>query len=422
MNKLRKKIFWTLQIILSLFLLSILFLFHYQNYNREKGNIEQNLGRMNNGLNLEPKNKESVPKFENEDSWKEIINTKNPKRFIDAKIYTILLDESNQIVDVISHTEDGLVKENIEEIAKKILIKNNKNTTYIGNLYFNDFSYQYIQNHHITLIDTHDVKARLLSSLEITIVLFLLAELIIVLLSKKLSEWIIKPVEKSFYKQKQFIADASHELKTPLSVIMACAETLKVEKKEQKWLDHIKTEAEQMSKLICNLLELAKVENENKSIKKNVDLSKVVEKAILPFESLAYEKSIPLEYTLNESIYFECNSDEIRELVTILLDNAMQHSVQKGKIIVNLKQEKNTILLEVINKGKPIPKGEEEKIFERFYRVDKSRNRNLNRYGLGLAIASSIVTNHEGVIKAFSANGFTTFQILFKKKNIKSNF
>ena len=100
--------------------------------------------------------------------------------------------------------------------------------------------------------------------------------------------------------------------------------------------------------------------------------------------------------------------------MVILLDNGIKHSVEDGEVLVNLKNQKNEIILEVINKGNPIPKGQEMKIFERFYRVDESRNRDENRYGLGLAIAKQIVENHNGEIFAKSENGYTTFKMIFK--------
>ena len=137
--------------------------------------------------------------------------------------------------------------------------------------------------------------------------------------------------------------------------------------------------------------------------------------SILPFESLIYEKNIKLDYKLDENIYLKSDSSEIKQLMAILMDNAIKHSKSKGKIIVTLSKEKDNISLSVKNKGEPIPKGEEERIFERFYRVDKSRNRNDNRYGLGLAIAKSIVERHNGTIKAFSTDEYTTFEINFKK-------
>ena len=109
------------------------------------------------------------------------------------------------------------------------------------------------------------------------------------------------------------------------------------------------------------------------------------------------------------------DENSIRQLIEILLDNAIKHSKAKEVVKLSLTASNNNIVLTVINKGEEIPKGEEEKIFERFYRVDKSRNRKENRYGLGLAIAKNIVLNHHGEITATSSNGTTTFKVLFKK-------
>ena len=422
MKKLKSKIFWIICIILSLFLITVLFILNYQDYNRARMSVEQNLFRMNTERdknpfkdNKQPKKQENIDKINDKDSLGDDRIDDNPKRFMDATIYTILLNDNNEIIEVISHTEDGTVKENVKEIALKIIKENKSGSVYISNLYLSDYSYNYISNNYITLIDNKEVKDRLLSTLKISIMLFILAEIIIVIISKMLSKWVIKPVEMSFNKQKQFIADASHELKTPLSVIMASAEAYEDNKKEQKWLDNIKSESNRMSKLITNLLDLAKIENENnKKVYEENNLSKIVERFILTQESLIYEKDIKLEYAVEDNIKFKCDSDEMKQLLSILLDNAIMHSSKKGHIIVNLKEEKNNILLEVKNKGLPIPKEVEEKIFERFYRVDKSRNREQNRYGLGLAIAKGIVTNHNGKIKATSKDGYTTFTINFK--------
>ena len=229
-----------------------------------------------------------------------------------------------------------------------------------------------------------------------------------------LTKWIIKPVIESFNKQKQFIEDASHELKTPISVIIASAEALENEPEEKKWLDNIKSESERMSNLVSDLLDMAKSENGIKEQYTNENLSKLVERSVLTFESLIYEKDIKLDYNIEENINFTCNSNQIKQVIGILIDNAIKHSCLKGEIKINLKKEKGNIVLTVTNKGKEIPKEEQEKIFERFYRGDESRNRNENRYGLGLAIAKNIVTNHNGKIGVISENGYTTFKIIFK--------
>ena len=117
-----------------------------------------------------------------------------------------------------------------------------------------------------------------------------------------------------------------------------------------------------------------------------------------------------------KDIKLKCSSVEIDEVVSILIDNAIKHSYKNSLIKVNLYKDKNNIVLDVINNGKDIPKDECNKIFERFYRSDKSRNRETNRYGLGLAIAKNIVNNHDGSIIAFSKDNYTTFRVTFKQK------
>lgn len=263
-------------------------------------------------------------------------------------------------------------------------------------------------------MDNSDVQERLMQVLKTSILIFFVLEIVIVVISKKLTSWIIKPVIETFNKQKQFIADASHELKTPLSVIIASSEALENEPEEKKWLTNIKSESERMNNLISDLLDMAKSENGIKEQYINENLSKIVEKAILTFESLIYEKDISLDYKIEENINFLCNGNQIKQVIGILLDNAVKHSFSKGKIEVKLKKEKGNIILTVTNEGKEIPREEQEKIFERFYRADESRNRNENRYGLGLAIAKNIVTNHNGNISVNSENGYTTFKIVLK--------
>ena len=186
------------------------------------------------------------------------------------------------------------------------------------------------------------------------------------------------------------------------------------EPEEKKWLDNIKSESERMSNLVSDLLDMAKSENGIKEQYINENLSKLIERSVLTFESLIYEKDIKLDYNIEENINFTCNSNQIKQVIGILIDNAIKHSCLKGEIKINLKKERGNIVLTVTNKGKEIPKEEQEKIFERFYRGDESRNRSENRYGLGLAIAKNIVTNHNGKIGVISENGYTTFKIIFK--------
>ena len=408
MKKLKTKTFLSILIILTFFQVTVLFIFNYQNYQDTKENILQNINRMYPEM---PNNE----KLENKDNFTEgHIETEEPKRFIDATIYTIKLDQNNNIINIISHTMAGEVNTNIKQIANNIIATKGQNTLHIGNLYFEKYSYNYKEDT-IIIIDNTKETQKLLSSLQTSIILFILLEIIIIVISNIISKWITKPVIESFNKQKQFIADASHELKTPLAVIMASSESINETKTNQKYLNNIKLESERMNSLIKNLLTLAKTENIKTEIGAEINLSKVVEKQTSTMESLMYEKNIKLTENINKDIFYKIKEEDIKQVLTILLDNAIKHSLEKGHITVNLYQEKSNIIIEVINEGLPIPKGEEEKIFERFYRSDKSRNRNENRYGLGLAIAKNIITNYKGTIIAFSKDNYTTFKINLKK-------
>ena len=411
MKKLKNKVFIVIYIILTLFLLSILMISNYQTYQQKANDVKSNLMRMDN-----EKNK----KFDRKPDDMIDIDVSNEKGqrpiFMDTIVYAVTLDENMNITDVVNHTTNSVTDDEIKDIAENI-IKNKTTNIKIGNLYIEKYSYSFNKdNTSLIIIDNTQTNAMLLKTLETSILIFIVLEVVIIFISVKLTSWIIKPVIETFNKQKQFIEDASHELKTPLSVIMACSEALENESEEKKWLSNIKSESERMNKLISNLLDMAKSENQNNEQFAIEDFSKLIEKSVLTFESLIYEKNINLEYDIEENINTKCDGDQIKQLVGILIDNAIKHSITKGEIKVKLKKEKENIVLTVTNKGEEIAKEDREKIFERFYRTDKSRNRNENRYGLGLAIAKNIVTNHNGEISVNSENGYTTFKVIIKEQ------
>lgn len=339
---------------------------------------------------------------------------------MDLTVYTILLDKENNIIEIFSHNEDLENNDKINDVALTILNSKDLKEIKIGNLYISSYSYLFKNQSFLTIIDNSQTRKKLLSSLKISLILFILLEIVIIYLAKIVTSWIIKLVYISFNKQKQFIADASHELKTPLAVIMANADALENDRSKDKWLNNIKSEIERMNKLVSDLLDLAKLEQgANKEIYSIIDLSKIIEMQVLSFESLAFEQNLSIKYEIEKEIYFNCNSNQIKQLVSILLDNAIKHSYKKQKIKIKLYKEKGEIYLTITNKGEAIPKEEQEKIFERFYRLDKARNRSENRYGLGLAIAKNIVLNHNGKISASSSNGYTTFKVVFKNLHNK---
>ena len=404
MKKLKNKTFTILLLILTIFILSLLIIFNGELYQRELNDVKSDL--------IEIENIHNNYYIVNDNI---IINGNNMKPiFINANVYVISFDKLYNITNIISYTDNGLNNAEIIQLALNFINTNKKYE--IGNLYFDRYSYFLTNKNNLIIMDNALINNKLGDYFRMSLLIFLLLEILNIYISNRLTKWLTKPVIVSFDKQKQFIVDASHELKTPLAIITASVEALEEDPKEKKWLNNIKNEAERMNKLVIDLLDLAK--SENTGDKQNYiinNLSKIIEKTSLTFESLVYENNLKLETNIEDDITFKCNSDKIRELLGILLDNAIKHSTDNSKIFVNLYKNKNNIVLEVKNKGKEITREDQEKIFDRFYRADESRNRNENRYGLGLAIAKNIVISHNGKISVNCKDGYTTFKVIFKQ-------
>lgn len=227
------------------------------------------------------------------------------------------------------------------------------------------------------------------------------------IMSVLLSNWALKPVEAAWNQQKQFVADASHELKTPLTVILADTDIMLSHPQDsiaqqKKWIDSIAQEAQRMKKLVENLLFLAKSDANTQPIQFScVNLSDVAWSCLLPFESIAYEQGIHLHSEIENDLYVSGDESQLKQLMMIFLDNACKYALAKGRISVTLKKNGDKILCTIHNTGSYIDKEDIEHIFERFYRCDKARVHQ-GGYGLGLSIAKSIIDHHHGQIQVFS--------------------
>jgi signal transduction histidine kinase len=246
---------------------------------------------------------------------------------------------------------------------------------------------------------------------EYTLVFGSVAIVIIFFISIYIARRIVKPLEESYKKQKQFISDAGHELKTPVSVVSTNAEMLSREIGENQWLSNIQYENNRMSVLIRQLMELVRTENVTPAMEW-VNLSRIVIGEILPFESIAFEKGIELFYDgVASDVFVNGNGAQLGQIVTILLDNAIEYSCARGKICVSLVPKHNKVYLSVTNQGEEIPPEQQKHLFERFYRADFARNTEDNHYGLGLAIAKAIVIAHHGEISVSCKDGLVTFSV-----------
>lgn len=229
-----------------------------------------------------------------------------------------------------------------------------------------------------------------------------------------LSGWAVRPVEKAWKQQRQFVADASHELKTPLTVIMTNAELLQssgcVEEKQRRFSEAILTMSRQMRGLIEQMLDLARADSgQEEAAFEQADLSRIAEDGILLFEPLYFEQGLTLYTEIEEGILIWGLKDRLGQLLDILLDNACKYSSQGGTTWVKLKKQgKSHCVLSVENQGPPIAPEDVNQLFKRFYRADPARNTS-GSYGLGLSIAEQIVQLHRGKIHAESRDGINRF-------------
>lgn len=242
--------------------------------------------------------------------------------------------------------------------------------------------------------------------------------IVIFFISRSFANRAILPIKEAFEKQKQFIADASHELKTPLAVIntnidVLLSNTSQTLGTEAKWLYYIKSEAERMSTLTNDLLYLTQVDySEIQTIFNTFNISEATENVILTMEAILFENNIEFEYNITPNLFVLGNVEQIKQVIMILLDNAIKYVNPKGSIKVSLEKQHHAVMLSVTNTGDGIKQEDLARIFDRFYRVDKSRSRDSGGHGLGLAIAKTILTQHQGNINVTSVlHDYTTFSV-----------
>ena len=335
MKKLKNKVFWVIFILLTTFTLIVFSASTIQTYMERKRAISDRLSNIPKESNIK-KNKEMEPDFAPQKNGEE----EGPRRiYMDFTIYTVVLDENGNFGGLINNTSiEDIDEKKVEKIANKIIKKHDKEM-YIGNLYTNKYSYVFTKDNTLLIIDNSELNNILVKQLIFNIILFILCEMVIIAITNLITKWIITPVKKSKKKKKMFVADASHELKTPLAVMIASSDAY-LNDKNDKWIKNIRTESERMIKLVTELLDLAKTEQEHEIVFEKKNISNIIEGSVLTFESLFYDNKIKLNYNITPDIEMECNEDLIDELIHILIDNAIKHCKEKGKVTVNLSKKK----------------------------------------------------------------------------------
>lgn len=245
----------------------------------------------------------------------------------------------------------------------------------------------------VSLINIYNLLIR-------SVLVGLLALVAMFLLVFMFSTHAVAPVVESLEKQKRFITDAGHELKTPLAVISANIDVLELESGKNEWTTSIRNQIKRMNSLVKNLLTLSRMDEERmRVVFSDFDLSSTVLDAATSFQALAESKGKQYQMDIEKDIHITGDQKSIEQLTSLLLDNAIKYSSDQGNIRITLSKGKN-ISLEVSNTCDSIPEGNLDRLFDRFYRVDTSRSRETGGYGIGLSVARAIASSHGGTIEA----------------------
>ena len=357
----------------------------------------------------------SIDNKEKDRKNKDLELEKNPNKNSDYQLstfYSVAISNNGSVLAVDNGNKELYNNDKLTQIAKRILDEK-KLSGITSNL-----SYVIKDKNGYTLVafmDNTVSEAGLRTMLRYVLIVGFTSIIGMFLISLSLSKRIIKPLEENDRKQKQFISDASHELKTPVAIIGTNTELLSREIGNNEWLENIKYENERMGILIKQLLDLSHAEDVIVSME-NINFSRIILGEILAFESFAFEKGKEFIIDIDEDVYLIGNQIQLKQLVSILLDNAIRHSSGKN-ININLKSKNNTIELNFINDSYEIPQEKLNHIFDRFYRVDEVRNSEDLHYGIGLSIAKAIVEKHGGNIEVLTKNGKFKLIIKFFIKN-----
>lgn len=370
-----------------------------------------------------------------------VISSINMNREISTTLYSLIynapkvnpsttfialeIDQNGNIIKQTQSFNTEVDKTILKNVAHAVL--NNKVNS--GIVTISDSSYSYLKSINlntkitrIVFVDRSNYQNFLYQLLKSFLLVGLLSLVILFIISVYLTNKTIQPIKQAFDKQKQFIADASHELKTPLTIIKTNTSLILSNpddsvKYQAKWINYINSQIDRMSKLIDEMLSLAKLDAQKSNIiLLPINISKIIESMILMFDAIIYENNLNLESDIKKDVFVHGDKENLKRLFSILMDNAIKHTNKNGTLSIKLFVDRNKVKIIVKNTGQGIAKENLEKIFDRYYRADNSRDRKTGGYGLGLAIAKSIVLKHKGKIYAQSTvNKNTSFIIELPK-------
>lgn len=414
-KKLRQKFILTNMLLVSLVLIIVFGVLLGTNYRRL---VSQSQTAMRFALDW----KDRPPRLEIGGPRPDNTNSGNdePSKFSIVPVFSVLLDKDGNASTL--QTNTVTVSDEVLAQAVKEAQSGQDDMGVISSLNLRYLRQTGFSGTRIAFADTTWETDSLLSLVRSSLLVGAGALVCFFLISLFLSKIALRPVEKAWEQQRRFVADASHELRTPITVILTNTGILLSHPKDTieaqaKWVTYIQSEAQQMKGLVEDLLFLARNDHTRPPISPaSLSMSDLVTGCLLAFESVAFEKGVALESSICPDVSVRGNPEQLRRLVVILLDNACKYAPSGGTIGLTLECRPEGVQLSVRNTGEPIPPEHLPHLFERFYRIDSARTHSEGGYGLGLAIAKSITEAHSGTItvRSSAAEG-TAFTVLLPK-------
>ncbi len=335
-----------------------------------------------------------------------------PDTTAESRFFIVTFDRDGKIIDSdVSHISD--ISEDKAEIMARNVFKERREK---GNL--QSFRFLKVENTDgttdVILLNCVSVLRPLYFAqfmcVCISLIIIGAMTVIVWLFSRKVAEPFLETLEV----QKQFITNASHEIKTPISIIDANAEVLKLTQGESEWIDSIQNQTKRLSSLVRRLMLLAKAEETpfEKMTFEKFSVSDAIMETAGVFYPIAKEKDLMLVPDITHDIFYKGDEASIRQLLEILLENAVKYCTEKGRVSISLKSKGKSVCIEVTNDCTPPDKATLDKLFDRFYRADGSRSRKTGGYGIGLSIAKAIVDKHKGKISASAGQNSITFTVV----------
>ena len=326
----------------------------------------------------------------------------SPELPYESRYFSVFLTKDGAVTSVNTGKIAAVDTATAIEYAQTV-VQDKKSQGFIGDYRYTIYDTE--NETHIIFLDygreMRSLRTFLFTSAGVCTVGFLSVLLLMIFLSAR----IVKPFSENYEKQKRFITDAGHELKTPLTIIDADAEVLEMDIGKNEWLNDIQTQTKHLAQLTNSLILLSRMEEQPQTEKIEFPISDLVEETAETFQTLAKKYNKTISSCIQPMLSIKGDEKAIRQLVTILLDNAVKYADDGGRIEVSLKRQKNMVYLGVFNTVDSISQENLLHLFDRFYRADRSRNSQTGGYGLGLSIASAIVNAHKGKITARTQDG-----------------